>query len=144
MTPNRVGSVQLNGPATVDMQQCYVEVRSGHAQRKCCMAALDSATMRCPICQWLMAPMPCTQLLTHPTDPYPAILLGFVVGLIPGFALCLQGGLNSAAVGAWSGGGHLTCKDSLLVSWGGGTNEDNNSCPVASIRHGGMQLDLDR
>jgi hypothetical protein len=45
-------------------------------------------------------------------------------------------------------GSHLTCKDSLLVGWGGGTDQDEVSCSVASITNNGTtgpgQLDLDR
>jgi hypothetical protein len=55
----------------------------------------------------------------------------------------LQGGLNCAAVAAVSGS-RLTCKDSLLVGWGGGTDQDNLSCPVVYLWHEEPRLDLDR
>jgi hypothetical protein len=58
-------------------------------------------------------------------------------------ACALQGGLNCSAVGA-EHGSHLTCKDSLLVGWGGGTDQDNMSCPVAGAWFEGTQLDMDR
>jgi hypothetical protein len=41
-------------------------------------------------------------------------------------------------------GSRLTCKDSLLVGWGGGTDQDNLSCPVVSLWHEEPCLDLDR
>jgi hypothetical protein len=43
------------------------------------------------------------------------------------------------------GKGSLTCKDTLLVGWGGATDSpDNNmSCPVAGVHHKGSSLELE-
>jgi hypothetical protein len=60
-----------------------------------------------------------------------------------GWTCALQGGLNCAAVAALHKA-HITCKDSLLVGWGGGTDQDKDSCPVAVTWHEGTRLDLDR
>jgi hypothetical protein len=60
----------------------------------------------------------------------------------PGF-IPLQGGPNAYA--AYSNKGTLCCKDSLLVGWGGATDQlrDNTSCPVAAVMDAGSSLELD-
>jgi hypothetical protein len=122
----------LSGAATVDMQQCYVEVRACWTQVADGSAfqvyhVLPSTLVETPACAtWIVRSLgPCSWSRFLPCN------------------LCLQGGLNSAAVEATKGG-HLTCKDSLLVGWGGGTNNTNDSCPVAESHDDGTQLNLDR
>jgi hypothetical protein len=131
MTPDRVAAVQLDGRVTMDMQQCYVEVRV----KTCCMhlgqkrvASLPCAAVhvcehccRCDLDGGL--PGPVRHLLVR--NPR------------------LQGGLNCAVLTA-SEGSHVMCKDSLLVAWGGGTDRYNDSCPVTWTCCEGTQLELDR
>jgi hypothetical protein len=47
---------------------------------------------------------------------------------------------------AYSIGGSLSCKDSLLIGWGGATDkpQDNVSCPIVIVDKAGGSLDLER
>jgi hypothetical protein len=54
-----------------------------------------------------------------------------------------QGGLGAEAADVCSGAS-LTCKDSLLVSWGGATDVDNTSCPVLAASGPGSVLQLQK
>jgi hypothetical protein len=57
--------------------------------------------------------------------------------------LCPPGALNCAAIGARHKG-RLTRKDSLLVSWGRGTDQHILGCPVAVVADQGTQLNMAR
>jgi hypothetical protein len=56
----------------------------------------------------------------------------------------VQAGLNAYAALA-SGKGSLTCKDTLLVGWGGATDnpQDNTSCSVAGAYEESTRLELE-
>jgi hypothetical protein len=57
--------------------------------------------------------------------------------------IAVQAGLNGYAAFSM-GGGTLSCKNSLLVGWGGFTEyEDDCSCPIAGAARQGSSLVLD-
>jgi hypothetical protein len=53
----------------------------------------------------------------------------------------MQGGLNAMAADVLSGAS-LTCKESMLVGWGGATDEDMVTCPVLRAEEPGSILKL--
>jgi hypothetical protein len=50
-----------------------------------------------------------------------------------------QGGLGGQAVDAIAGAS-VTCKDSLLVGWGGASDEDDICCPVVDASGAGSNM----
>jgi hypothetical protein len=57
----------------------------------------------------------------------------------------LQAGCNAAAVHVL-GRGSVTCRDTVLVGWGGATDEDAEeraSCPVAGVEEKSTRLELE-
>jgi hypothetical protein len=57
--------------------------------------------------------------------------------------LSAQGGPGGLAADAVLGGS-LTCKDSLLVGWGGARDQDDDSCPVVAAVCQGSTVQLQR
>jgi hypothetical protein len=53
-----------------------------------------------------------------------------------------QGGLGGLAADA-STGASLTCKDSLLVGWGGASDQDDICCPILETQHSGSTLKVE-
>jgi hypothetical protein len=59
--------------------------------------------------------------------------------LTPGCTL--QAGLNQPAARAVRQG-QLTCKDSLLVGWGGAADHDTGSCPIVGAVESGTSVEM--
>jgi hypothetical protein len=123
----RKGAVVLAGPAHVTLQHFYLEVGSWHRTM-----GVDSRLRRDTQQQELTRLAQSNEF--HARTPHVAVLL-------PQW-LQLQAGLNQPAAEV-SDKAQLTCKDSLLVGWGGATDQDDSSCSIVRAFDQGTSLVLE-
>jgi hypothetical protein len=129
--------------AKVALQQCYVEVGDGCQCSPAASTSVTDTTSIQPGCMWKGC-MPTCVLSTGKCSVQSVAFTykhsaTWCVSCPPSD----QGGLGGLAADVFSGS-CLTCKDSVLVGWGGALEDDDISCPVLEAQHPGSTINVER
>jgi hypothetical protein len=149
MAADQRGAAHLGKRAKLTLEQCYVEVGMGCRHRPA--LPLDASVHH--LCETLQMFSGEGALWSPPSSLHQERRSGNASSVIlqPNCTvldpICVthllpeQGGLGGLAADV-SSGACLTCKDSVLVSWGGALEGEVISCPVLMAQHSGSTLSV--